>query len=44
MLCFNKYMMAGKPVIAIMGTNSDMSKDSIDNNAGFAMEVGEVET
>lgn len=37
------YMMAGKPVIAIMGTNSDISKDLIENKAGFAMEVGEVE-
>lgn len=36
------YMMAGKPVIAIMGINSDISKDLLENKAGFAMEVGEV--
>lgn len=37
------YMMAGKPVIAIMGVQSDISKDLLENKAGFAMEVGEVE-
>lgn len=37
------YMMAGKPVIAIIGANSDISKDLLDNNAGYTMEVGEVE-
>ncbi len=37
------YMMAGKPVIAIMGANSDISKDLINNNAGYSMEVGELE-
>jgi glycosyltransferase involved in cell wall biosynthesis len=37
------YMMAGKPVIAIMGANSDISKDLKENNAGFTMEVGETE-
>lgn len=37
------YMMAGKPVIAIMDADSDISKDLIENNAGFAIEVGEVE-
>lgn len=37
------YMMAGKPVIAIMGVDSDISNDLLENNAGFAMEVGEVE-
>lgn len=37
------YMMAGKPVIAIMGTNSDISRDLVENKAGFALEVGEVE-
>lgn len=36
------YMMAGKPVISIMGTNSDISKDLIEEKAGFALEVGEV--
>lgn len=35
------YMMAGKPVIAIMGTNSDISKELIENKAGYAVEVGE---
>lgn len=38
------YMMAGKPVIAIMGNNSDISKDLIANRAGFAMEVGELDS
>lgn len=37
------YMMAGKPVIAIMGINSDISNDLLENNAGFALEVGEVD-
>lgn len=37
------YMMAGKPVIAIMGIQSDISKDLIENKAGFALEVGEVD-
>jgi len=37
------YMMAGKPVIAIMGSNSDISKELVDNNAGFALEVGETD-
>jgi len=37
------YMMAGKPVVAIMGVHSDISKDLLENKAGFAMEVGEVE-
>jgi glycosyltransferase involved in cell wall biosynthesis len=36
-------MMAGKPVIAIMGVHSDISKDLLENKAGFAIEVGEVE-
>lgn len=36
------YMMAGKPVIAIMGNNSDISKDLVENDAGYTMEVGEV--
>lgn len=34
------YMMAGKPVIAIMDENSDISKDLIRYNAGFSIEVG----
>lgn len=37
------YMMAAKPIIAIMGVNSDIAKDLIENTAGFAMEVGNVE-
>lgn len=37
------YMMAGKPVIAIMGIESDISKDLLQNNAGFTMEVGQVD-
>lgn len=37
------YMMAGKPVIAVMGTKSDIAKDLIENRAGFALEVGEVD-
>lgn len=35
------YMMASKPIIAIIGEDSDIAKDLTDNNAGFAMEVGE---
>lgn len=35
------YMMAGKPVIAIMGEDSDIVRDLEENNAGFAMQVGE---
>lgn len=35
------YMMAGKPIIAIMGDNSDIAKDLEKNNAGFAIGVGE---
>lgn len=35
------YMMSGKPVIAIMGKNSDISKDLTENEAGYALEVGE---
>lgn len=37
------YMMAGKPVIAIMGVHSDISQDLLNNNAGFAIEVGEID-
>lgn len=36
------YMMAGKPIIAIMGRNSDISRDLIENEAGYAIEVGQV--
>lgn len=35
------YMMASKPVIAIMGEESDIAKDLTENNAGYAIEVGE---
>lgn len=35
------YMMASKPVIAIMGEDSDIAKDLTENNAGYALEVGE---
>lgn len=35
------YMMSGKPVIAIMGRDSDIARDLLDNNAGYSMEVGE---
>lgn len=35
------YMMASKPVIAIMGANSDIAIDLTENDAGFSMEVGE---
>lgn len=35
------YMMAGKPIIAIMGEESDIAKDLKENNAGYAMQVGE---
>jgi glycosyltransferase involved in cell wall biosynthesis len=35
------YMMAGKPVIAIMGEDSDIVRDLNENKAGFAIEVGE---
>ncbi|MGO1468963.1 MAG: glycosyltransferase family 4 protein [Tissierella sp.] len=36
------YMMAGKPVIAIMGKDSDIARDLIENNAGYSVEVGNV--
>lgn len=36
------YMMAGKPIIAIMGRNTDISRDLIENNAGYVIEVGQV--
>ncbi|WP_291569574.1 glycosyltransferase family 4 protein [Clostridium sp. UBA4548] len=35
------YMMAGKPIIAIMGKNSDIVRDLEQHNCGYAMEVGE---
>lgn len=35
------YMMAEKPIIAIMGADSDISRDLVENNAGYALEVGE---
>lgn len=36
------YMMAGKPIIAIIGRNSDIAKDLVANKAGFVIETGEV--
>lgn len=35
------YMMAGKPVIAIMGENSDIARNLVDNKAGYSIQVGE---
>ncbi len=35
------YMMAGKPVIAIMGEDSDIARDLKDNDAGYSVQVGE---
>ncbi|KRQ85864.1 putative glycosyl transferase [Caloramator mitchellensis] len=35
------YMMAGKPIIAIMGENSDIARDLIENKAGFVIQPGE---
>jgi glycosyltransferase involved in cell wall biosynthesis len=35
------YMMAGKPVIAIMDEGSDIAKDLIQNKAGYAVQGGE---
>ncbi|WP_306010174.1 glycosyltransferase family 4 protein [Bacillus sp. MMSF_3328] len=35
------YMMASKPVIAIIGEESDIAKDLKENNAGYAMKAGE---
>lgn len=37
------YMMAGKPIISIMGKESDISKDLLNNNAGYVIESGENE-
>lgn len=36
------YMMASKPIIAIMGKNSDISKDLIENDAGYVIESGDI--
>jgi glycosyltransferase involved in cell wall biosynthesis len=36
------YMMAGKPIIAIMGKDSDISKELVENEAGYGVEVGDV--
>ncbi|WP_077302653.1 glycosyltransferase family 4 protein [Virgibacillus pantothenticus] len=33
------YMVAGKPIIAIMDKSTDIAKDLIENEAGFAIEV-----
>lgn len=35
------YMMAGKPIIAIMGKYSDIVRDLEEHNCGYGMEVGE---
>lgn len=35
------YMMAAKPVLAIIDEDSDIARDLIDNNAGYSMQVGE---
>ncbi|MTW88000.1 glycosyltransferase [Virgibacillus dakarensis] len=35
------YMMASKPVIAIIGAGSDIAMDLIENDAGYTMETGE---
>lgn len=35
------YMMASKPVIAIIGEDSDIARDLTNNNAGYAIQVGE---
>lgn len=36
------YMMAAKPVIAIIGSNSDIAKDLLSKKAGFVFESGDV--
>ena len=35
------YMMAGRPIIAIMGRDSDIVRDLEESNCGYAVEVGE---
>ena len=35
------YMSAGKPIIAIMGKQSDIAKDLVENEAGYSLEPGE---
>jgi glycosyltransferase involved in cell wall biosynthesis len=37
------YLMAGKPVISIMDKNTDICRELVENNAGFSIEVGDVE-
>lgn len=37
------YMMAGKPILAIMDNYSDISKDLIDNDAGCHIKTGEAD-
>jgi len=37
------YMMAGKPIISIMDKNSDISQEIINNEAGFAIEIDNVD-
>lgn len=36
------YMMAGKPILSIMGKDADISRDLKSNEAGFSIEVGDV--
>jgi len=36
------YMMAGKPILSIMNKDTDLSKDLVDNEAGYCIEVGDV--
>ncbi|WP_313468626.1 glycosyltransferase family 4 protein, partial [Carnobacterium sp.] len=35
------YMMAGKPIIAIMSKDTDISQDLVNNEAGYGIEVGD---
>lgn len=35
------YMMVGKPIIAIIGANSDIARDLLDNGAGYVVEAGD---
>lgn len=36
------YMMASKPIIAIMGSDADIARDLVKEEAGYSIEVGEV--
>lgn len=35
------YMMAGKPILAIIGEDSDIARDLLDNDAGAVIEIGD---